>query len=225
MLSPNGSAKFTITNSVIVQPGESVILLESRTAEPFVQWWGVSNLPPRLQFVTYGANGLTDTGDYIHLWDPNETDPANFVAVAEFTVANPGVTRWFDSGRCESCDLCEFGVESTDGVCGTFQAAQGCGNEVGSPGWTRWTRPTLTSVRWTGGKVELAWSAQAGSTNRVQYARRLAVPFDATVWEDLGDYRFPRPASVAVDTTLGTEPQRFYRVMRVAAADCPCPEN
>ena len=211
----------TITNNVIVQPGESVILLESQTAESFIQWWGASNLPPKLKFITYAANGLGgELGDQIYLWDPNETDGLRFVARADFSTAPPGgATRWFDYGSCS-----EFGVASDLGSCGTFQAEQGCATEIGSPGWTRWTPPTLTSVRREGAGTVISWKAQPGSINQVQFARQLAIPLDATVWEELGQFQFTRAACLATDSTIGAEPQRFYRAMRVAAANCPCPE-
>ena len=223
-LTTNG--KPTITNNVMVQPGESVILLESQTAESFVQWWGASNLPPNLQFVTYAANGLGgELGDSIHLWDPNETDHLNFVARVEFSGAVLGVTRWFDSVMAvqEGCTNAEIGVVSTTGDCGAFRADRGC--EIGSPGWTRWTPPTLISIRREGSSVALSWSAQPGSSNQVQFARQLAVPINATVWEDLDTFQFSSAACVATDSTIGIEPHRFYRVMRVAVADCPCPEE
>jgi len=214
----------TITNDVIIQPGESVILLESQTAESFVQWWGASNLPPNLRFVTYAANGLGSVGDKIFLWDPNETDGLKAIDSVVFGQANLGVTQWFDSVMdAEGCIWAGAGAASTNGVCGAFKADRGC--EIGSPGWTRWTPPAFTSVRREGTGTILSWSAQPGSINQVQFARQLAVPFEATVWEELETSQSSWAARVATDSTIGIEPQRFYRVMRVTVANCPCPEE
>ncbi len=207
----------TITNDVIVQPGASVIFLENQTAASFIQWWGALNLPPDLQFVTYPANGLGELGDSIHLWDPNETNPFRQVATVEFSGAILGMTEWFDS----QCGSGEISVTSSNAFCGAFQAQQGC--EIGSPGWTRWTPPALTSVRREETRAVLNWRAQPGSLNRIQFARQLGVPPAATVWEELGEFQSPLAACVGTDSTIGAEPQRFYRVLRVAAANCPCP--
>jgi len=226
---PNGELGIgggpTITNDVTLLPGESVILLESQTAESFVQWWGASNLPPNLRFVTYAANGLGLDGDSIYLWDPNETDGSKHVATVAFSGAIWGVTRWFDSIMAvqENCIPAEAGAASTNGYGGAFRADQGC--EIGSPGWTRWTPPTLTSVRREGLGVALSWRAQPGSTNRVQFTDHLATPLNATDWKDGGTFQFPSAACAAMDSTIGLDPQRFYRVVRVAAANCPCPEE
>jgi hypothetical protein len=214
----------TITNDVIIQPGESVILLESQTVESFVQWWGASNLPPNLRFVTYTANGLGEEEDEIYLWDPNETDGSKFIGSVSFGSSILGRSQWFDSFMAQVCDGAGAGAVSISGNCGAFQASGGCEIEIGSPGWTRWTPPTLTSVRREGAGVVLSWSAQPGSSNRVQFARNLAVPLDATAWENLDTFRYASAACVATNSTIGVEPQRFYRVLRVAAAECPCPE-
>jgi hypothetical protein len=217
----------TITNDVIVQPGESVILLESQTAEEFIQWWGAANLPPNLKFVTYAANGLdNEAGDSIRLWPPNETENSRWIAVADFSTPLAGFSLWWDLPRCRNVDkfgniVGENGTLSVIGQCNAFQAEQGC--EIGSPGWTRWTRPILTSVIRKGSLCTLSWKAQPGSTNRLQFARQLALPPEATIWEDLGDYRC-EVFNCAVDDLLGPDAQRFYRVLQVSTADCPCPD-
>ena len=211
----------TITNSVMMQPGESIILLESQTAESFVQWWGATNLPPNLQFVTYAANNLGEETDAIRVWPPNETDRNQWLASVEFSAALPGgVTRWWDLSRCTN----EWGTASTNGQCGAFRAEKGCVTEMGSPGWTRWTPPVLTSVVRQGSHCTLSWKAQPGSANQLQFARRLEVPPKATVWEDLGTHQFLQASCVFIDSSIGSEAQRFYRVLRVAVADCPCPD-
>ena len=208
----------TVTNSVVVLPGESVIFLESQTPESFVQWWGAANLPPNLQFVRYAANGFAHEGEEIYVWHPNETDNSRKLARAEFSLApTDGRTFWWDWTLCTN----EFGTASLIGEAGAFQAEQGC--EIGSPGWTRWTPPVLTAVQRESSHCTLSWKAQPGSVNRLQFTRQLAATPENTEWEDLGIYPFAQASCVAIDSSMGTESQRFYRVVRDSPAYYPYP--
>jgi hypothetical protein len=211
----------TVTNSLIIQPGESVIFLEGDTSAPelFIERWGASNLPSRLRFIRYTANGFEADGDEINLWNSTATDPVDWIDSVGFSPGF-GASMWFAPK-----DLCsEFGVDSVVGECGAFRSAQGC--DVGSPGWTAWTPPQITSIRRTGQEVWLEWKAQPGSTNQLQYTSQLASPPSATVWSDLGT---PRGSTGAIgtdtDSLSATAQRRFYRVKRFSAADCqpPCP--
>jgi hypothetical protein len=221
----------TITNTIILQPGESVILLEGGTPEDFIRWWGADNLPPNLQFIRYTANGLDQLQDSIRLWNPTATDDADFIDDVSFSWACPGASFWFDA---EACPVSIFGVCHAEGECGAFRAANG--GDIGSPGWTKWTRqwtrPQLTSVRpepkvlMVGASrvVWLQWKAQPGSTCRVQYTPRLTIPTSAIQWSDLGTFHFNTAAGSAIDTSLvETDPCRFYRLLLVSPAPCGCP--
>ena len=206
-----------ITNRVIIQPGESVIMLEALSPDFFIQWWGASNLPPNLQFISYTANGLSSEGDEINLWNPTATDDFDLVDSVVFSFATPGASFWF--GRNDPCS--EFGVANVDGKCGAFHAVQGC--DVGSPGWTAWTPPWLTSIRPDGADVKLEWKAQPGSSTVVQYATELGLSPGAAHWIDLGTYSFAGATCSATHHAVIGESPRFYRVKMVAPADCPCP--
>ena len=151
------------------------------------------------------------------MWDAKETELTRKNDAEEFSGSVFGRNVWFDS----ECGGGESSVTSSNAFCGAFQANLGC--EIGSPGWTRWTTPVLTSVRREEPRAVLNWRAQPGSLNRVQFARQLGVPLATTVWEDLGEFQSALAACVGTDSTIGAEPQRFYRVLRVAAANCPCP--
>jgi hypothetical protein len=209
----------TITNAVLIQPGESVILLESQTRELFIQSWGAENLPPNLQFIVYAANGLSEDGDALKIWNQSATDRMDFIDEVSFTTATEGTSFWFDPEVCEGS---EFGVKSKAGQGGAFRAGNGC--DVGSPGWTRWTPPRMTSIRRVAASVALEWKAQPGSLNRLQFARQLASAPAATIWTDLGTYTFAGATGTATDDSLGNDPQRFYRVVPVTPADYSCPE-
>jgi len=209
----------TITNAIVIQPGESVILVESMTAESFARWWGPENLPPNLQIIVYGANGLTELGDEINLWNPYATDDLDYIDSVVFSTPTQGASFWFD---LEACLESEFGMVSVAGECGAVQAANG--GDVGSPGWTRWTPPCVTAVEYGGETVTVRWKAQPGSRNRLQFAEELATPPSATVWTDVGDYTFAGATGMALhaDPSLSTATQRFYRVVNVSPAGCPC---
>jgi len=211
----------TITNAVIIQPGESVILLEGTTPEFFIEWWGASNLPPGLQIIRYTANGLEFDGDEINIWNPTATDDCDFVDSVAFGLATRGASFWFDPEIRLASDCPECGIPSLEGQCGAFHSAQGC--DIGSPGWTRWTPPRLTSIHRDGLDVRLEWKAQPGSTNLVQYATKLASPASATVWNDLRTCSFVGASCTTTQSAAGNEPQRFYRVKMIAPASCSCP--
>jgi hypothetical protein len=205
----------TITDNITIQPGESIIFLEGHTPEFFIHhWWGASNLPPGLQIITHTANGLLAEQDEINLWNPTEVDSAYWLDQVIFSAATPGASFWFAPN--DPCS--EFGVVSVEGECGAFRSIQGC--DVGSPGWTAWSPPRLTSVRRVGEDVRLEWKAQPGSTNRVQYTARLASPPSATVWANLSP---PLTTSTYLDNSGDGTPRRFYRVKQVAPKDCSCP--
>lgn len=206
----------TLLESIRIQPGESIIFLEGITPEAFTAYWGADQLPAGLRFVRYVANGFDPNGDEVNLWMPTATDRTDRVDSVVFS-RSPGASLWFAKD-----DLCsEFGVSTVAGECGAFTSTAGC--DTASPGWTPSTPPQLTSVhREASGEVRLAWKAQPGSTNVLQSCRRLGAPGADGEWVDLGTFTSPRALVTAVDTSAAGAGQRFYRVRRVAPADCPC---
>jgi hypothetical protein len=205
----------TIERSVVVQPGESVILLEGRTPEFFRQWWGERNLPRGLQFISYTANSLERERDELTLWNPTATLESDWVDAVSISTAIPGASFWF--APADPCS--EFGIASVDGECGAFRSADGC--DVGSPGWTPWTPPCLTSIRNERNNVRLEWRAQIGSTCLIEYSDGLGS--NATAWSELE--RLPSlPGGTVLNTPAGQKAQRFYRVRTIATATCAdCP--
>ncbi|MBN2506096.1 MAG: lamin tail domain-containing protein [Verrucomicrobia bacterium] len=206
----------TITNLVIIQPGESVILAEAQTRASFIERWGADNLPTGLQVLTYTANGLSGDGDEINLWNPTATADWDWITSVSFSTATPGSSFWFLPD--DPCS--EFGVVSIEGQCGAVRAAMS--GDLGSPGWTPWTPPRLDRVDYRGSFAILSWKAQPGSTNLLQYADHLATPPAASVWVDLGTYCFASGTGAAVDALPPATHQRFYRLVRAAPAHCPC---
>jgi hypothetical protein len=211
----------TITQSVIIQPGESVIFLEGHTPEFFRTSWGASNLPPNLQFIRYTANGLNQEGDEINLWSPTALDDSDLIDTVDFALASPGATFWFDDFVCVDDEFVRVDTPSVEGQCGAFRSAQG--GDVGSPGWTRWTPPRLTSIQCDGSNVRLEWKAQPGSETTIEYAPVLGLAGN-TIWSELGTYTFSSATCVATDTASKPAFQRFYRVKRKNPAPCQCPQ-
>jgi hypothetical protein len=183
----------TVNRPVLLQPGESVLFVESTAPEVFRRWWGADNLPANLQFIIYGANGLAGDGDEITLWNPTATDDWDFIDSVGFSTATRGASFWF-----EPDDPCsEFGVLSVAGQCGAWSAAED--GDVASPGWTAGTGPALLRVEHMGSFALVWWRAQPGST-----------------------YCFPGATGAEIDFNLNGVPQRFYRVVRDAPCPCPC---
>jgi hypothetical protein len=207
----------TITNSIIIQPGHSVLFLESQSPESFIAHWGAENLPPNLQFIVFHGNGLNENlGDEINIWNPTASEDYDFIDSVVFSSVTAGNSLWFDP--TDPCS--EFGIYSATGQCGAFVAAGGC--DVASPGWTPWTPPTLTSLQRNGQTVTLRWNAQPNSLCRVEYTRQFSASPESIPWTDLGTYRFPDAVCLVTDDTLGSDDQRFYRVVMIAPANCPC---
>jgi len=215
----------TVTNAVIIQPGESVIFLEGRTPEFFTEWWGASNLPPRMQFIRHTANGLEPDGDAIHIWNPTATNDHDTVDTNDFSTSKVrGASFWFETFVCQDSEGVRYDTYSVEGDCGAFRAVQGC--DVGSPGWTRWTPPQLTSISRNGAVVQLEWKAQPGSSNIIEYTSSLAPVAGSSDWANLvtSNFTVTGATGTAVDTNAGPDVQRFYRVKKVSPANCPCPE-
>ena len=73
------------------------------------------------------------------------------------------------------------------------------------------SRPIIQAIIISDVTVTLTWSAIAGKTYRVQYKFDL----DGVTWTDLaGDVTATSP-SATKDDTIGTDSQRFYRILLV----------
>ena len=209
----------TVISNLVVHAGESVIFLEGHASDFFMTWWGHNNLPLGLKIIPYSANGLSAEDDEISLWNPTAFNDGDWVDQVAFSTSTPGKSFWFAPN--DPCS--EFGIVSAEGQCGTVHAANGC--DLGSPGWTAWTPPQLTSLRREGSRVRLEWKAEPGSSNVVQYTSNLASSPGGSVWTDLGPpLRFATAIGTTEDSTIGNNAQRFYRIRKVASAVCDCSE-
>jgi hypothetical protein len=200
----------TITNHILIRPGESVIFAEAMDRQTFIAMWGPSNLPPDLQVITYAQNRFITPGDEVWLWNASATDKFDFINRVVFSTATPGASFWFNTDSPGA----EYGKVSSVGEGGAFRAAADC--SVGSPGWTPWTPPYWTSITSNALGLTLAWRAAPGATNLVQYKRTLA---DAN-WIPLGSVWAGGAARTFTDATLGADLHRYYRIVNLPNCHC-----
>lgn len=224
----SNSAAMRVTNTVVLRPGESLIMLDGMTPEEFVHWWGVTNLPGHLQIIRYGGYGLNPWTDYLSVWSATADETSERLAGIDYACwpSFPSVPPMFRSqcgpearlpiyGRSLffiAKDTCaNHGMASVEGREGAFRAAEG--DDVGSPGWTRWTPPSLTSISRDAAGVVLSWKAPPGSTNEVQYKQSLSDP----VWTPFGSVAAAGATRTFTNSSLGLGITRLYRIV--------CPEN
>jgi hypothetical protein len=208
--SANLGVAYTITNHVVIRPGESVILVESSapgvmTADKFKAWWGVSNLPSDLQIIVYIGNGLglSGTSDQVNLWNQAalvETDAIGKVAGVQLSTALLGHTFIRDPDTGIFSGNTTTGL-STNGVNGAFVAASN--GDVGSPGWV--VDPLRLTVVPHATSVDLTWNSTAGRNYGIWYKNAIT---DAG-WTSLTNLT-AAGSSTTITDVLGSA-DRIYR--------------
>lgn len=213
-----------VTNQALLQPGESVIFMDSATREDFLRWWGETNLPPRLQVIPYGGYGLNEWSDFIYVWSAAGTRLAglSYASGTPYPLLPP--TIFCDPG-CETslCDqpvyghslwfnstnVCAWaGQGSEENVDGAFRAA--ASDDVGSPGF--FMLPRFFGFDQSGSTVTLKWRAAKGKRYQVQWRPSV----DAGVWTTDGIIHTAQGSTVtATDSPPAGTVQRFYRVREV----------
>jgi hypothetical protein len=202
-------AAFVITEKVIIQPGESVIFVESMSRAAFVQWWGVDQLPPDLQVVTWRGWGLSKTSsDTIHLWNSSPSFSANTVATLSLLDSFPGFSQETYSSYDEVLGSgANFLRESVLWEYGAFPAA--IGGDIGSPGYTTNPPPRLLTVTLNATGVEVRCRVVAGKSYRLSSKGTLQDP----AWTPRGpELVATGPVLTLPDTPPASSKTRFYRV-------------
>jgi hypothetical protein len=212
------TSAYTITNTAVIQPGESIVFIERNVTagsevdeSTFRAWWG-SNLPPDLQIIAYDGTGrgLSGSGDEVRLWNQAATLEADRVAAVSFSTAAAGVSFTFDPQYTDPPPI-QNGFTghttdglSTNGVNGAFVAAQS--GDTGSPGrLVNW--PGSMNITKALGGFQLSWFSQPNWDYFVQYKDELS-DFN---WITLTNVTSGNTNAFGVmDPTLST--QRFYRV-------------
>jgi hypothetical protein len=206
--SANLGAAYTFTNHTVIHPGESIICVENITAEQFKEWWGVSNLPPALQIVTYVGNGLGlgsgASGDQVNLWNQAATDSGDsigkvaFVALSQATIGRTFV-RNPDTGIFTGNSATGL---STNGINGAFVAAQN--GDIGSPGWV--VDPMTLHITPNGTGFDLTWNSTVGRSYTVFYKNNVT---DSS-WSTLTNITATGTPTTVTDTTAPDT--RVYRL-------------
>ena len=194
----------TVTNHVVMEPGESVIFVEAMTREAFVRWWGAQNLPENLQVITYLANGLSDQGESITVWNDSAVEKSDLICQVDFTDAISGISFWFDP------EVAFSGLPSVVGEGGAFEASEG--GDIGSPG--RISNPPEKihlSVTYANPALGLAWAAIPNATYEIQSCENITHP----VWKLIQRLKPTSTRATWSDTTGRLPDARFYRVSRL----------
>jgi hypothetical protein len=190
----------TITNPVVIAPGESVVLVQEMTPDDFRSWWGPQNLPPQLQIIPYAEIGFSSDGDEIHLWNAAATTLDDTVANATFGKATKGVSFGYDPSAGV------FGGLSVAGQNGAFVAA--LNGDIGSPG-ALISPPPVADVHFSGDAgFSLSFPTLANLNYSVEYKDDLT----EANWITLTNFTAVASSFTFTDSTAGTNSARFYRV-------------
>ncbi|MCX8089833.1 MAG: immunoglobulin domain-containing protein [Verrucomicrobiae bacterium] len=209
------AAALTITNDVVIQPGESIVLVETTGARPmspssFRGWWGSNNIPAHVKILIYAGPGIgfSSGGDGLYLWNAVATANSDFICGVTFGAASGSPRRAFvynvDNPGAQTPLPGSLTLFATNGVNGAWAASNG---DVGSPG--RVIAPVLLEIVATGGGPMLGWASVPGRTYRLEARETLSAGGWTLVTHHVagGDY-----TSLPGGSPL---PARFYRVATV----------
>jgi len=199
----NQTAK--VTTPAIIHPGESVVFVLAMTPQAFRDWWG-TNLPANVQVISYNGSGegLSGSGDEVHVWNAAATDNADQVTAVGFGAGTDGDSFGFDLTYLDQSGFDGFTL-STAGVNGAFVAT--VGGDIGSPG-TIINVPLLTRATITNGGFNLSWVSQPNWNYTIQYKTNMT----DFVWSTLTNIMSGN-TNLMTYTDSNTSTQRFYRVM------------
>lgn len=205
------AAAITITNNVVIQPGETIVLVETAAARPmdparFRAWWG-TNLPEQLKIVVYSGLGvgLSSARDALYLWNAAATANSDFICEVTFGAAPSSPRRTFvynvDSPERQTPVPGLLTLLSAAGLNGAWAASNG---DVGSPG--RVIEPVQVQIAWAPNHPLLRWPTIAGR----RYVVEARSTLDAGTWtaftnvQAAGDY--------IIVTPITDSPAGFFRV-------------
>ena len=207
---PSFARVFTITNTLVIQPGECVVFAERLNARFFGAWWGPESVPATLQVCEYSGFGLGAFGETLFLWNPAATDPYDYTSTLSWARAIPGVSfvceRFCDEGF--GC-VDEATAYSVAGEGGAFHAIEG--GHVGSPGYLSNPSIKILSVHSYGGNVAVCCRVTPGLSYRL---RRSTSPLMPT-WTPLPTKSATNNVIVFTDNPPANEPAWFYRLEQV----------
>ena len=183
--SPSFYSATVITQSVVIQPGESIIFVEFMSQTAFTAWWGAPNLPANLQVIAWGRFALDREGDEIYVWNPGATDVYDAITSVNFPSTIDGVSfemnNYCDSFGCYARYL----QDSAPGINGAFHAVES--GDIGSPGYLANPPPRILEIRRGNPILNLKCRVNEGKAYRLEYKSELTAggwaqrpPFTAT---------------------------------------------
>jgi hypothetical protein len=191
----------TITNAVIIAPGESIVLVNDMTPDDFRTWWGTQNLPANLQIISYPTIGFGSDGDAIYLWNAAADSTTDTVASVTFATATKGVSFGYDPATAT------FGGLSVVGENGAFTAT--VNGDIGSPG-TLASPPRFTELNYNpGGGFSLGFATVPNLNYNVEFKNNLTDPD----WTSLTNFTATTDSFLLNDPTANTNSARFYRIV------------
>lgn len=198
------AAAYTITNHIIIGPGESIVFVEGMTPKQFTKWWGAVNLKTNLQIIRYdGPNlSLSSVGDAVVLFNPGAADDSDYIAAATFGLATAGVTFGYNP------DTDSFGDPTVLGQYGGFQSSES--DDLGSPGYIRTPpEPRILGFAPAAGNYDLTWYGLSNRTFAIEYKDDLTNP----AWTPLTTILSTGPVST-VNFAPGSSPtgRRFFQL-------------
>lgn len=169
------AAAITLTNSIHIAPGESIVFVENSTPEEFRAWWGMYGIQTNVQIISYRGPGLSlsSLGDAINLWNQGATEDFDTIASEVFSTATMGASFGYDLANKA------FGGLSFPGVQGAWTAWEL--GDVGSPGTVQNpVEPRLIRYERASGHLHLQWTTFPDRNYVVQSSERAEGP----TWTD-----------------------------------------
>jgi hypothetical protein len=205
-LAPNNA--LTISDDVVIRPGESIVFCETYTPAQFRAWW--PTMPPGTQVVRYSGGGIglsSTSGDEINLWNPvtligNELTER--ITWYSFASSPNGVSMVYDPENLPVGNV--IGVLATNTVLGL--AANGMitstNGAIASPG--RVVAPVYATNSVTGGVSHLAWNTFSTRNYAAYSTTNIAAPH----WVNFSNVTATGNSAIVVEPAQNGE--RFYRV-------------
>jgi hypothetical protein len=190
---------FTIVDSLVIHPGESILFVDGMSPEEFSQWWGAENLPPGVQIHTFKGFSFSKNGEEINLWNGAATDPFDTVAAVSFASSLSGISL-----ECDADTFCL--IDSVPGVRGAFRAAET--EDIGSPGYTDNPPPRFLGITRDESEVTLKCRTVEGTTYQLAYKTLLAHPS----WTAIENFTATNSIVFISDPGAGMSETRFYRL-------------
>jgi hypothetical protein len=205
---PSFARAVAITNTMVLQPGESAVFAERLDALLFRRWWGTDSLPPGLQVFAYSGFGLGQFGETLFFWNPAAISPFDYTASLSWARALPGVS-FVCVRECEEGLGCEDRATaySVAGEDGAFHAIEG--GHVGSPGYLANPAIKVMSIHASAaGTVSVHCRVTPGESYRLQ---RSTSPLMLS-WTPLPLHAATNNVIIFTDQPPANEPAWFYRL-------------